>query len=115
MPAGQKLGTRELYFDPCVFGVPLPGTMGNLGRNTIVAPGQFTMDLSLQKEFSLDSSRRLQFRAELFNLSNHTNFNRPLGGGAVVFTPGGRNSFTGRIGSVATIPRQVQFALRLSF
>ena len=128
--AGRKLGTRELYFDPCVFSAPLPGTLGNVGRNTIAGPNVFSMDLSLQKEFSLDAKRRLQFRGELFNLLNHTNFSRPQGGGALVFVPvtvrdpvtGGirsfgirRNSFTGRIGSTATNPRQIQFALRLSF
>ncbi|MBI4458464.1 MAG: TonB-dependent receptor [Acidobacteria bacterium] len=129
LEAGAKLGTREQYFDPCVFGVPAPGTMGNTGRNTITGPGQFTTDVSLQKDFSLDSKRRLQFRAELFNMTNHANFNRPAGGGGVAFLPATiqdpvtgenrrvirRNSFTGRIAETSTNPRQIQFALRLSF
>ncbi|OFW02531.1 MAG: hypothetical protein A3G20_05440 [Acidobacteria bacterium RIFCSPLOWO2_12_FULL_59_11] len=127
--AGQKLGTRELYFDPCVFSAPPPGTLGNVGCNTITGPSQFTMDLSLQKDFSLDSKRRLQFRGELFNLTNHPNFNRPAGGGGVAFLPAtvldpitganrrviSRNSFAGRIAETATNPRQIQFALRLTF
>src|SRR5262249_24142146 len=59
---GQQLGTPERYFDPCVFTAAAPGTLGNAGRNTILAPSIFSMDVSLQKEFLLDSKRRLQFR-----------------------------------------------------
>jgi TonB-dependent receptor-like protein len=115
--AGQKLGTPELYFDPCVFSAPPAGTLGNAGRNTIVAPRIFNMDLSLQKEFLLDKKRRLQFRAELFNFLNHTNFNAPTGGSASVLSgeSGTYTSRAGRITQTNTTSRQIQFALRLSF
>lgn len=117
IPAGQQLGTRDRYYDPCVFSAPSPGTMGNAGRNTIIAPSVFNMDISLQKDFSLDSKRRLQFRAEMFNVPNHTNFNMNQGGSTIVFrgATGALNSTAGRLGSTATTARQIQFALRLSF
>ena len=112
--AGQALGTPELYFDPCAFSAPPPGTLGNAGRNTLIAPSVFNMDVSLQREFLLDSKRRLQLRADLFNLPNHPNFTSPS---PVVFSgrSGGRTSTAGRISRTATTSRQIQFALRFSF
>ncbi|MBI3896260.1 MAG: TonB-dependent receptor, partial [Acidobacteria bacterium] len=114
---GQELGTRDLYFDPCVFDVPSEGTLGTAGRNTIIAPNVFNFDVSLQKDFLLDSKRRLQFRAEFFNLLNHTNFGENRGGSVIIFSgsPARRNATAGRIGSTATTARQIQFALRFSF
>jgi hypothetical protein len=115
--AGRKLGTPDLYYDPCAFSLPAPGTLGNLGRNTVIAPSVFNADVSLQKEFSIDSEKRLQFRAELFNLLNHPNFGRNQGNTAVVFSgrSGRRSSSAGRLSQSATTARQLQFALRLSF
>jgi len=115
--AGRQLGGPELYFDPCSFAAPAPGRLGNVGRNTIIAPRVFSMDFSLQREFFLDATRRLQFRAELFNLPNHTNFGPVSGGGLTVFSgeSGSRTSTAGRINRTATTSRQIQFALRFSF
>ena len=115
--AGRKLGTTDLYYDPCAFALPTPGTLGNLGRNTVIAPSVFNADVSLQKEFSIDSEKRLQFRAEIFNLLNHPNFGGNQGNTAVVFSgsSGRRSSSAGRLSQSATTARQLQFALRLSF
>lgn len=112
--AGQKVGTPQLYFDPCAFSVPAPGIPGNAGRNTLIGPSVFDMDISLQREFLLDSKRRLQFRTDVFNLQNRTNFTAPS---AVVFAgeSGARTSTAGIISKTATTSRQIQFALRLSF
>ena len=110
-------GDPEQYFDTSVYSVPPPGTLGNVGRNTLIAPSVFNMDISLQKEFSLDTKRRFQFRAEFFNLPNHTNFNRNQGASTIIFrgASGRLNPTAGRIESTATTARQVQFALRFSF
>ena len=115
--AGRKLGTPDLYYDPCAFSLPSPGTLGNLGRNTVIAPSVFNADVSLQKEFSIDSEKRLQFRAEVFNLLNHPNFGGNQGNTAVVFSgsSGRRSSSAGRLSQSTTTARQLQFALRLSF
>jgi len=114
---GEKLGGRDRYFDPCAFDVPAPGTVGNLGRNTVIAANVLTLDLTLQRDFLLDSKRRLQFRSEFFNLANHTNLNRSIGSTLVLFSgaSGQRSPNGARIGSTATTARQLQFALRLSF
>jgi hypothetical protein len=63
----------------------------------------------------------LQFRAEIFNIFNHSNFNPPLANGDnVVFqsnglTNGPPNGTAGALDSTSTSSRQVQFALKLIF
>ena len=87
------------------------------GRNTVIGPSVFTMDLSLQKEFLLGPEKRLQLRAEFFNLPNHTNFANPSQNSMIVFSgaSGRPNPTAGRILRTATTARQIQFALRFSF
>jgi hypothetical protein len=53
------------------------GQFGNEGRNVVRGPGIADVDLSLFKYFNIDESRRVQFRAECFNLLNHPNFGLP--------------------------------------
>ena len=53
------------------------GEFGNEGRNVVRGPGIETVDLSLFKYFNIDETRRIQFRAECFNLFNHANFGLP--------------------------------------
>ena len=53
------------------------GQFGNEGRNVVRGPGIEDVDLSLFKNFSLEETRRLQFRAECFNLLNHANLRLP--------------------------------------
>jgi len=114
---GQELGSREMYFDLCAYDIPMPGTPGNAGRNTIISHNVFNMDLSVQREFNLDSKRRLEFRAEFFNLPNHTNLDPRSGPPKNVFagSSGRRNPIGSRVGATATTARQIQFALRVSF
>lgn len=115
--AGRELGGPDLYFDPCAYATPAAGTIGNVGRGTLIGPGTANLDFSLQKEFSVGSERKLQFRAEFFNLPNHTNLRPPTAGALQVFrnASGLVNPSGGRLRSTATTPRQIQFALRLSF
>ncbi len=53
------------------------GQFGNEGRNAVRGPGIEDVDLSLFKYFIIDETRRVQFRAECFNLLNHPNFGLP--------------------------------------
>ena len=113
--AGRPVGGPDLYFDPCSFAVPLPGTIGNAGRNTLIAPRVFNVDVSVQREFVVDSKRRLQFRGEIFNVPNRVNFGKALSGVYSSTFPGRLNPTAGRINSTITTSRQIQFALRFSF
>jgi hypothetical protein len=106
------LGGPTQYFNPNAFLQPLPGTYGNVGRNTLQGPALYETDLALAKRFSFHERWAVQFRAEFFNLLNHTNFNTP---NAVVYTAatGGPSPTAGVITSTATTSRQVQLGLKL--
>jgi hypothetical protein len=53
------------------------GQFGNEGRNVVRGPGIEDVDVSLFKYFNIDETRRVQFRAECFNVLNHPNFGLP--------------------------------------
>jgi hypothetical protein len=53
------------------------GQFGNEGRNVVRGPGIENVDLSLFKDFPISETKRVQFRAECFNLLNHPNFGLP--------------------------------------
>ena len=60
---------------------PTPGAVtdvnygfGSSGRDKVVGPGRFNFQLALFKQFSIKEDLRFQFRAESFNLFNHTQF-----------------------------------------
>ena len=105
------LGGPNQYFNPKAFIQPLPGTYGNVGRNILQAPGLTETDLSLTKLFSFSERLHLQFRTEVFNLFNHTNFNTP---NPVVYASatGGPSPTAGVITATTTASRQIQFGLK---
>jgi hypothetical protein len=95
------------------FTAPCLGCVGNLGRNTFVGPGYWAADTSIFKNFRLSDRFGLQFRAEAFNIFNHTNFQ--LGGAT---GPTGSNKLDRpQFGQASGTfnPRQLQFGLKLSF
>lgn len=89
------------------FGTPTIYTFGNSGRNILTGPGRVNFDYSVFKNFALTERTKLQFRTEIFNLFNHAQFDLPN-------TSIG-NPAAGRITGIVGTPRQMQFALRLSF
>ena len=80
---------------------------GNSKRGMIVGPPMVRWDAALYKNTNLTERVALQFRAEAFNVMNHTNFNSFLS------TRLGSSLF-GQIGS-ARDPRIMQLALKLIF
>jgi hypothetical protein len=105
-------GGPAQYFNPNAFLQPLVGTYGNVGRNILQGPGLVETDLSVSRKFSVSERFALQFRSELFNLFNHTNFNTP---NPVVYAAatGLPSPTAGVITSTSTSSRQVQFGLKL--
>ena len=91
-----------------------PGTYGNVSRNALVGPGLTTLDLSAAKNTRLTERLGLQFRAEVFNVLNHTNFLTP---NEVVYTSAtsGISPTAGVITSTSTTSRQIQFGAKLQF
>ena len=107
-------GDPTRYFNPNAFVVPADGTYGNVGRDVLTGPGLTTLDLSASKNTALTEQIHLQFRAEFFNLANHTNFGTP---NPVVFTSASTvpASTAGVITTTASTSRQVQCGLKLVF
>jgi hypothetical protein len=122
-PSDIILGGPDRYFDPNAFVVQPAGFLGTASRNMLQAPGQATVDFSITKEFPLSAlgeDGRLEFRTEVFNLLNRTNYAWPIAGQAVYTGDETRSSTTplataGSIEKTLTDARQLQFALKLIF
>jgi trimeric autotransporter adhesin len=71
---GLSLTCCGEFFNPAAFTIPAPGQFGNAGRNTIEGPGTFSLNSSLGRSINLSERRRLEFRLEANNLTNHVNY-----------------------------------------
>ena len=125
----------RMILNPAAFAIPKPGTFGNLVRNQIHGPKFFQQDVILAKKFAITESANIEFRTEIFNLFNVTNFANPPGQLPSTFTTGplvtlqpGQPFTTALAGSAFGLVnrtvertvglgtnRQIQFALRLNF
>jgi hypothetical protein len=93
---------------------------GNSGRNILIGPGLTSLDFSLFKNNYIKriSERfNLQFRAEMFNILNHSNFAPPA-------TPtntdifdgtGTQSAGAGLLTRTTTTAREIQFAVKVIF
>jgi len=126
-----------VFLNPAAFSVPLPGAFGDLKRNSIKGPGFQQVDMVLSKRFSMGQTSNVEFRAEIFNLFNRTNFTNPVGtlpnalpsasvtesnklqpGQVYTAAAGGTfGTLTSTVGRTVGLGtnRQVQFALRVNF
>ncbi|SPF36264.1 TonB-dependent receptor, plug [Candidatus Sulfopaludibacter sp. SbA4] len=64
--------------NPAAFQGTVAPQQGTLGRNVLGGFGMAQLDFALRREFRLTERRRLQFRLEAFNVSNHANFADPV-------------------------------------
>jgi hypothetical protein len=96
----------EFFTSPCL------GCVGNLGRNSFVGPGFWGADISGFKNFKVSERLNFQFRAEAFNVFNHTDFQLPgansLGNNRINSLQFGQSAGTFN-------PRNLQFGFRLAF
>jgi len=98
--------TVNEWFNTNAFVQAPPGYFGNAGNGIIRGPGLVNFDMAFYKVFHIRERHTLEFRAELFNIFNHTNFNGidpALGSGTF-----------GQVISAAD-PRITEFALRYEF
>jgi hypothetical protein len=115
------------YFNPNAFITPtvsfatptcgssnICGTYGNVKRDSLVGPGSSELDFSATKSGRITEGLGFQFRAEFFNILNHTNFLTP---NPVVFTSAtsGISPTAGVITATSTTARQIQFGAKLQF
>ncbi|MFN8005228.1 MAG: carboxypeptidase-like regulatory domain-containing protein [Acidobacteriota bacterium] len=106
--ASTKADRIRQYFNTLAFAQPTPYSFGNAPRTlpNLRGPNYFSTNLSLQRDFRLTETAKLQIRAEAFNIFNRANFQTPG-------TAFGAANF-GIISSTED-PRQIQFAARLYF
>jgi len=103
-----QTGNGVYYFDPSAFSEDNTfGRIGNAKRTICCGPSINSFDFALHKVVAMGESRHLEFRAEFFNLFNHTQLDNPDGD----ITDG---SDFGRI-TRAKDPREVQLALKFYF
>jgi hypothetical protein len=121
MPANSPYASQCANFP----GAPMPphgqvycaNLLGNAGRNTIIGPKLVNLDFSLTKNFPIhriSETFNVQFRTEIFNILNHSNFvaPEPLAGGSLFDATGARLN-NGFLDNLATQPRDMQFALKI--
>jgi hypothetical protein len=105
------------YIKTQCFAAPNPITLrGDLGRNTLIGPGLLNVDFSVFKNNyikRISDNFNIQFRAEFFNLFNHTNFAPPLDNKNLFDFRGQAIANAGLITATQTPSRQVQFALKV--
>jgi hypothetical protein len=105
-PKLWKNAATAQWFNTTAFKDPAYGYYGNAQNGIIRGPGSEVWNLSLFKEFHFWENNMLEFRAESFNLFNHTNPSNPNA------TLG--NSNYGKVTSAAD-PRILELALRYKF
>ena len=98
--------TPQEWFNTAAFSAPGYGYFGNAANGSITGPGLVTFDMALYKDFRFGEHQAIEFRGELFNIFNHTNFSG-------IQTTFGASNF-GEVTS-ALDPRIVEFALRYRF
>ena len=125
--------TTVQWFNPNCYVLQPFGTLGNVGRNSLTGPGLLDLDFSVIKDTRITEKLNAEFRAEFFNILNHTNLGQPVG---AIFA-GARGSLAnndsgcalnpqvnctafisgtaGTITNASTTSRQIQFALKLIF
>jgi hypothetical protein len=103
------------WLNPKAFVIPALGTMGNVPRNSMQAPGMVQLDLSVSRTFRIAEGKSIQVRGESFNLPNHLNPGLPIA--AVNSGTFGKiqGDISGTSGLSGGDPRIIQFALKYVF
>jgi hypothetical protein len=98
--------TPQRFFNTAAFAAAAPFAIGDASRDPVRGPAYRDLDLSLVKHTHLTERTDLEFRAEVFDITNTPAFAQPNGSFG--------NAAFGSITSTTTDPRVAQFALRLS-
>lgn len=100
--------TLAKWFDTSQFADTVANTHGNCGVNTVRGPGAKNLNMSLFRSFPLPKDRRIEFRAEAYNVLDWEAYAFP---GSSVANP----TTFGVINGVRNSPREMQFAIKLYF
>lgn len=94
------------YLNPAQFSDPTLGTFATTPRSICCGPGENQWDITVSKRIALSEAKYFQFRADIFNLFNKTQFVNP---------DGNFSDTTFGLIQQARDPRLVQFALKFYF
>jgi hypothetical protein len=95
------------WFSPSAFSTPAAGTFGNCpAQGPAIGPGYVDVDFSLQKNFPITETMKIQFRTDFLNAFNHPNFATP---NFSFGTP------TFGVINASQDAREIQFALKFYF
>jgi len=100
-------GTKTAPLNVAAFVTPPPFTFGTMGRNSLRADWNKNLDLSFFRSFSLTETKRFEFRAEAFNVTNTPVFSIP--------DSNLQDPNFGVVSSTANTERQLQLALKFYF
>jgi hypothetical protein len=109
------------WFNPNCYTLQPLDTLGDVGRDSVTGPGLLDLDFSLIKETKVTEKLNAEFRAEFFNIINHTNLGQPANAvfagsrGLLPDEAAFTSATAGLITAAATTSRQIQFALKLVF
>jgi hypothetical protein len=106
LPRDQRT-TLKWFNTVCFQKIPVGGGFGNASRNIVFADRISAFDFSVLKSFPISESKRVEFRAEAFNLLNHPVFAVPVNDIA--------NSAFGQVLQTSVPERNIQFALKVVF
>jgi hypothetical protein len=118
LPTAPSQNFYSTYCDPSFAYPTCINLRGNAGRNILIGPGLADLDFSMIKNnriSRISESFNVQFRAEIFNLTNHTNFQIPtLPDNTDIFdSSGARNPSAGLLTSTTTSSRQIQLGIKI--
>lgn len=122
----KKTGVNAQWLNADAFADPAAGSWGTSHRNAYPSPGFGEVDFSVFKNTKIGERVNTQFRVELYNLFNRTNYAPPLGGGSGGYNPNQATistlqlydtigDFNGAPGIGAGEPFNTQFALKVTF
>lgn len=101
-------GPCRSFLNVAAFSVPDNGTFGNVHKGAFVGPWYADWDAGIYRTFPIHEDVALQFRAEYFNVLNHTNLADPVNDVAA-------SGFGNVNGNGSYTPRIAQFSLKLHF
>jgi hypothetical protein len=100
--------TVDKWFNTAAFAIVPSGVFGNEQRNRLTGPGFQNFDITFQRQIKLGSRMAANLRWDIFNLFNTVNFGIPNKDVSTAAT-------FGTISSLASDPRTMQLAIRLTF
>jgi len=113
--ATGKPCVKGTFFNTCAFTNPALGSVGDVSLNSLEGPGEKNVDFALLKTIQVSEARRLELRAEFFNVFNHPNF--------LFAAPGPQNANNSTVFGTPTFgyvtgaqaPRLLQFAAKFYY